>query len=92
MLALLRHIWHILQFTARRSSHIFCLSAGLVAFLVANAMIFIVNTQIFSDFFVLIVFGLTLGFLLAMPVLAERTVVGASRMAGPGTTPAASKP
>ena len=40
-------------------------------------MIFVVNTQIFSDFFVLIVLGLTFGFLLAMPRLAERTASNA---------------
>lgn len=85
LLALGRHVWRILKYTARRSSQVFRLSSGLVAFLLANAMIFVVNTQIFSDFFVLIVVGLTFGFLLAMPRLAERMASNA-----PYGTPAAS--
>ena len=84
LLALVRHVWRILRYTARRSSQVFRLSSGLVAFLLANAMIFVVNTQIFSDFFVLIVMGLTFGFLLAMPRLVERTASKA-----PYGTPAA---
>ena len=77
LLALGRHVWRILRYTARRSSQVFRLSSGLTAFLLANAMIFVVNTQIFSDFFVLIVMSLTFGFLLAMPRLAERTASNA---------------
>ena len=92
MLSLLRHVWHILRFAARRSTPIFRLSAGLVAFLVANGTIFIVNTQIFSDFFVLIVFGLTVGYLLAMPVLAERSATTTPTTAGPGAVRATVRP
>ena len=77
LLALGRHVWRILKYTARRSSQMFRLASGLAAFLLANAMIFVINTQIFSDVFVLIVSGLTLGFLLAMPRLAERTASNA---------------
>ena len=85
MLVLVRHFWRILRYTARRSSSVFRLSAGLVAFLVANGMIFVVNTQIFSDFFVLIVFGLTLGFLLAMPALAKRSITTVPNKAATAT-------
>jgi hypothetical protein len=84
MLALLQHVRLILKFTARQSLRIFRLSAALVAFLLANVTTFFINTQVFSDFFVLIVFGLTLGFLLAMPVLAQRSVSAAPQKANPG--------
>jgi hypothetical protein len=74
MLALARLFWQILRYTSRLSPQTFRLSIGLISFLVANCMIFVVNTQIFSDFFILIIFGFAIGFLLAMPVLAGRAV------------------
>jgi hypothetical protein len=43
---------------------------GLIAFLVANAATFSVATQAYSDLFVLLILGWSLGFLLAMPILA----------------------
>ncbi|MBC7601882.1 MAG: hypothetical protein H7255_04375 [Ramlibacter sp.] len=45
---------------------------GLTAFLVANAATFSVATQAYSDLFVLLILGWSLGFLFAMPVLAAR--------------------
>jgi hypothetical protein len=92
VLALFRHVWHGLKFSAWRSPQIFRLSAGLVAFLTANAMIFVVNTQIFNDFFILIVFGLSLGFLLAMPVLAGRSVAAVQGMADAAKLRAPARP
>jgi hypothetical protein len=70
--AMLRHIWRLLRFVSARSLRLARLSYGLLAFLVANGASFTVATQVFSDIFVLLILGLTLGFLLAMPVLAER--------------------
>ena len=58
-------------------------SYGLVAFLVANAATFSVATQAYSDLFILLILGWSLGFLLAMPVLAAR---------GDGVRPRASRP
>lgn len=54
------------------SDRIARLSYGLVAFLIANIAAFIVATQAFGDLFILLFLGMTLGFLLAMPTLAER--------------------
>lgn len=92
MFALSRLIWRNLKFTAGRSPQVFRLSAGLVAFLVANGMIFTVNTQIFSDLFILIVFGLALGFLLATPVLAARAAGAAPTWARLLQQPVATRP
>ena len=83
ILAMVRHFWRILRYAARRSSQVFRLSAGLVAFLVANGMIFVVNTQIFSDFFILIVSGMAVGFLLAMPVFAGHSVATVAKTPTP---------
>jgi len=47
---------------------------GLVAFLAANGAAFSVATQAFGDLFVLLTLGWTLGFLLALPVLAKRAM------------------
>jgi len=92
MLALLRHIWRVLTYTARQSPPVFRLAAGLVAFLVANVTTFVVNTQIFSDFFILIVIGLTLGFLLATPVLVQRPVKAAHERASPAPVRVTAQP
>lgn len=70
--AMVRHIWRVLGFVSARSARLARLSYGLFALLVANGAVFSIATQVFGDVFVLLVLGLCLGFLLAMPVLAER--------------------
>ncbi len=40
---------------------------GLLAFLIANSLVYVVAHQIFGDVFVLIILGFCLGFVLAMP-------------------------
>ncbi len=72
LISFARHIWRILRFTSWHSPYVSRLSFGLVAFLIANAAVFSVATQIFVDIFVLITLGLTLGFVLAMPMLAQQ--------------------
>jgi hypothetical protein len=47
---------------------------GFVAFLAANVATFSVATQAYSDLFVLLILGWTLGFVLALPALAEADI------------------
>jgi hypothetical protein len=47
---------------------------GFLAFLIANAATFSVATQAYSDLFVLLILGWSLGFLFAMPTLAARQI------------------
>ena len=74
-LALARHIWGILKFISRYSDRATRLACGILAFLIANAASFSVATQAFGDVFILIIFGHCLGFLLALPVLVQGTVL-----------------
>ncbi len=67
-----RHGWAILRFVSARSAATARLACGLVAFLLANISVFFVATQVFGDMFVLIILGMTAGFFVATPVLAER--------------------
>lgn len=64
-------IWLNLRTVTGVSDRIARLSYGLVAFLISNIAAFIVATQAFGDLFILLFLGMTLGFLLAMPTLAE---------------------
>ena len=66
-------------FVSARSARLARLSYGIFALLVANGAVFSVATQVFGDVFVLLVLGLNLGFLLAMPVLAEHEAAGVRR-------------
>jgi hypothetical protein len=68
--ALGRHLFRLLQQTARISARHARMAYGLLAFLVANAATFSVATQAYSDLFILIILGSCLGFLLCMPMLA----------------------
>jgi hypothetical protein len=77
--AMTRHIWRVLTFVSARSARLARLSYGFFALLVANGAVFSVATQVFGDVFVLLVLGLTLGFLLAMPLLAEHEAAGVRR-------------
>lgn len=91
MVAMMRHIWRVLDFVSAHSPRLARLSYGFLALLVANGAVFSVATQVFGDVFVLLVLGLMLGFLLAMPALAERE----HRSGGPakaGARPGASGP
>ncbi|MES2632440.1 MAG: hypothetical protein V4669_05680 [Pseudomonadota bacterium] len=70
--ALGKHLKAQVTFLTVQSPQHARLSYGLIAFLVANAATFSVATQAYSDLFVLLILGWSLGFLLAMPVLAAR--------------------
>ena len=69
-----RYIRKLLEVTTRTSPQHARTAYGLVAFLVANMAAFSVATQAFGDLFVLLLIGWTVGFLLAMPVLAHHAV------------------
>ena len=71
---LFRHFWQIMRAASRHSLRIGRLSFGLFSFLVANLATFSVATQAYSDFFILLILGWTLAFLLAVPLLVEREV------------------
>ncbi len=72
LVALSRHVRRLIVVTASISPQHARMAYGMVAFLVANAATFSVATQAYSDLFVLLLLGWSLGFLLAMPVLAAR--------------------
>ena len=74
VLALGRYIWRVLAYLAVISPGHARFGYGLVAFLAANGAAFSVATQAFGDLFVLLTLGWTLGFLLALPVLAKRAI------------------
>jgi hypothetical protein len=69
-----RYIRRLLIVTTKISIKHARIAYGLTAFLIANAATFSIATQAYGDLFVLLVMGWTAGFLLAMPVLASRSV------------------
>lgn len=72
--AFARYIRKALEVTTRLSRAHARFAYGLVAFLTANLASFAVATQAFGDLFVLLMMGWSIGFLLAMPLLAARTL------------------
>jgi len=73
LVALARYLRRILVFTTLTSRPHARMAYGLVALLVAKAASFSVAAQAYSDLFILLIVGWTLGFILAMPVLAARS-------------------
>lgn len=70
VIALFRHVWRLLNGLSRTSRLHANFAFGLVAFLAANLASFTVATQAFGDLFILLTLGWSVGFLLAMPVMA----------------------
>jgi hypothetical protein len=70
--AFARYIRQVLTAVTRLSPQHARITYGLVAFLMANIASFSVATQAFGDIYVLMMMGWAVGFVLAMPVLAER--------------------
>ena len=70
--AFVRHINTNLILVTRTSIAHANFAFGLAAFLVANVASFMLATQAYGDLFVLLLLGWALGFLLAMPVVAEQ--------------------
>jgi hypothetical protein len=71
--AILHYVNQTLNYVAAKSAAHARLGYGLVAFLAANAAAFAVATQAYGDVFILLCLGWSAGFLLALPVLAERS-------------------
>jgi hypothetical protein len=67
-----RYIWRSVGQVARTSPQLAPLACSLLAFLIANVASFTVATQAFGDLFILLMLGVTLGFLLALPALAAQ--------------------
>lgn len=54
--------------------HVLPLMLGIACFLLVNVMTFAVATQVYGDFFILIMIGLLAGFLFALPKLVMRAM------------------
>jgi len=68
----LNYLWRVMRTASHISPRLGRLACGLFSFLVANAATFSVATQAYSDMFILLILGWTLGFLFAVPILVER--------------------
>jgi hypothetical protein len=71
LISFVLYIWRLLAPLARNSPKHANLAFGLIAFMLANLAAFSVATQAYADIFVLLTLGWCLGFLLALPVLAN---------------------
>ena len=77
VISLGRYVWSILRYTTEAEGldpSLKKLALGLVAFLVTNAFVYTIAHQVFGDPFVLIVLGLFLGFVMAIPKIANRRI------------------
>lgn len=71
-MALAVHLWAVLKSISRQSPRLNRMALGLTSMLIANVATFAVATQVYGDFFVLLMIGSVLGALFAMPILTER--------------------
>lgn len=88
--AMARYVWRVLGYLAATSPTHARFGYGLLAFSAANVATFTVAAQAYGDVFILLCLGWSLGFLLAMPVLANRVVQ--ARQAALSTSDAQSQP
>lgn len=70
-IAFSRYVWRLLGQLTRTAPAYANLAYGFVAFILANVAAFSVATQAYGDVFILLTLGLSLGFLLALPALAQ---------------------
>ena len=68
------YIWSLLAPLSRTSPKHANFAFGLIAFMLANLAAFSVATQAYADIFILLTLGWSLGFLLALPVLAKSEI------------------
>lgn len=85
VVALVHYVWKVIVNVSRKSRDEARVVCGLVAFLAANSLIYVVAHQVFGDLFVLSMIGLVTGFALAAPKLqtARRPVQQGSVAARP---------
>jgi hypothetical protein len=77
VISLGRYVWSILRYVTEAEgldTSLRKLALGLVAFLVTNALVYTIAHQVFGDPFVLIVLGLFLGFVMALPKVVNRRI------------------
>jgi hypothetical protein len=66
-IGLARYVYAILNYVKSGDPIRARLAYGLLAFIVANSMVYVIAHQIFGDVFVLLILGFCLGFLLSIP-------------------------
>lgn len=103
--SLLRYLYSILKHVKHTDTARARMTYGLLAFLVANSLVYVVAHQVFGDVFVLILLGFCLGFVLAIPrmgmqpaparpryqVLSQRLITGET-IPGVAAKPATPQP
>jgi hypothetical protein len=77
LIALVWALWRGRAEAQRLSPELAALRYGLLAFLGANAVTFVVASQVYGDLFVLLLLGWCVGFVLAIPRLAPTGQPGA---------------
>lgn len=77
--ALGRYMWRVLAHLAVTSQRHARVGYGMVAFMASNVAAFSVAAQAYGDVFILLCLGWALGFLLALPVLAQRAAQAAQQ-------------
>ena len=70
--SMVRYVWRVLGQLAAVSQAHARFGFGMVAFMASNLAAFSVAAQAYGDVFILLCLGWALGFLLALPVLAQR--------------------
>lgn len=81
LVAVAKHVLTVLRWLTRESPKHARVAYALAAFLVANAGVFLVATQVFNDPFILLLLGWSAGFLIALPQVVERERVAAAARA-----------
>ena len=66
-----RYLWAIIMHVKEGDPVLAKLTYGMVTFLIANVMVYVIAHQVFGDLFVLVILGFFLGFILAIPRMQE---------------------
>lgn len=78
-IGLARYLYSIIQYVKNGDPMRAQMTYGLLAFLAANSLVYVVAHQVFGDVFVLILLGFSLGFVLAMPRMSMRPAIAKPR-------------
>lgn len=70
--AVLRYVRRTMAILKRETSALSLLTYGLLSFALANAATFIAASQVYGDFFVLLIVGWSMGFILAAPQVLKQ--------------------
>ena len=79
VVALMRYLYSIIKHVQQGDSALARMTYGLLAFLAANSLVYVVAHQIFGDVFVLIIIGFCLGFVLSMPRMSMPQAIARPR-------------